>query len=107
MNRELEKQNKDEQRQECQKNKEILAQNIQRNQYRVQQIKRANRNQIFEEGRNIDNEKELIKQKEQLEKKYLSNLVKENKNNSKLNIHKFWDYRIQMNDLNRDRMVYH
>lgn len=29
-----------------------------------------------------------------LEKKYLSNLVKENKNMSKINIHKFWDYKI-------------
>ncbi len=61
---------------------------------------------IFEESKNNDNEKDLIKQKEYLEKKYISNLVRENKNTAKNNINKFWDYKIQMNELNRRKMIY-
>lgn len=74
-------------------------------QRKVAQDKKDNGNQIRQESQFIDNQTQMLRQKELLENKYTSSIVKQKEKVMKLNLHRFWDFRIRNNEIQKKKMI--
>ena len=47
----------------------------------------------------IEKQAKLLRQKDELENKYNSSVIKQKEKAMKLNLHRFWDFRIRSNEV--------